>query len=81
MQTEKGLTEDLRRIVGPDNLREATVQDAVEGVEPDFAIEPGSIEEISAVMKLAAREGLAVAPRGGGTKMHIGDRRAGSISS
>jgi glycolate oxidase FAD binding subunit len=73
MQTEKGLTEDLRRIVGPDNLREATVQDAVEGVEPDFAVEPGSIEEISAVMKLAAREGLAVAPRGGGTKMHIGD--------
>jgi glycolate oxidase FAD binding subunit len=73
MQTEKGLTEDLRRIVGPDNLREATEEDAVEGVEPDFVVEPGSIEEISDVMKLAAREGLAVAPRGGGTKMHIGD--------
>ena len=25
------------------------------------------------MMKLAAREGLAVAPRGGGTKIHIGD--------
>ena len=73
MQTEKGLTEDLRRIVGPDNLREATEQDAVEGVEPDFVVEPGSIEEISDVMKLAAREDLAVAPRGGGTKIHIGD--------
>jgi glycolate oxidase FAD binding subunit len=73
MQTEKGLTEDLRRIVGPDHLRDATEQDAVEGVEPDLVVEPGSIEEISAVMKLAARESLAVAPRGGGTKMHIGD--------
>jgi glycolate oxidase FAD binding subunit len=73
MQTEKGLAEDLRRIVGPDNLRGATEQDAVEGVEPDFVVEPGSIEEISDLMKLAAREGLAVAPRGGGTKMHIGD--------
>jgi glycolate oxidase FAD binding subunit len=73
MQTEKGLAEDLRRIVGPDNLREATEHDAVEGVEPDFVVEPGSIEEISDLMKLAAREGLAVAPRGGGTKMHIGD--------
>jgi glycolate oxidase FAD binding subunit len=73
MQTEKGLTEDLRRIVGPDNLREATEQDAVEGVEPDFVVEPGSIEEISDLMKLAAREGLAVAPRGSGTKTHIGD--------
>jgi glycolate oxidase FAD binding subunit len=73
MQTEKGLTEDLRRIVSPDNLREATEQDAVEGVEPDFVVEPGSIEEISALMKLAAREGLAVAPRGSGTKIDIGD--------
>jgi glycolate oxidase FAD binding subunit len=73
MQTEKGLAEDLRRIVGPDNLRGATEQDAVESVEPDFVVEPGSIEEISDLMKLAAREGLAVAPRGGGTKMHIGD--------
>jgi glycolate oxidase FAD binding subunit len=73
MQTEKGLAQDLRRIVGPDNLREATEQDAVEGVAPDFVVEPGSVEEISDVMKLAASEGLAVAPRGGGTKMHIGD--------
>jgi glycolate oxidase FAD binding subunit len=73
MQTEKGLTEDLRRIVGPDNVREATEEDAVEGVEPDFVVEPGSIEEISDVMKLAASEGLAVAPRGSGTKMHVGD--------
>jgi len=73
MQTEKGLTEDLRRIVGPDNVHEATEVDAVEGVEPEFVVEPSSVEEVSGVMKLAAREGLAVAPRGGGTKMHIGD--------
>jgi glycolate oxidase FAD binding subunit len=73
MQTEKGLAVDLRRIVGPDNFREATEEDAVEGVEPDFVVEPGSIEEISDVMKLAASEGLAVAPRGSGTKTHIGD--------
>jgi glycolate oxidase FAD binding subunit len=73
MQTEKGLTEDLRRIVGPDNVREATKEDAVEGVEPDFVVEPGSVQEISDVMKVAASEGLAVAPRGSGTKTHIGD--------
>jgi glycolate oxidase FAD binding subunit len=73
MQTEKGLTEDLRRIVGPDNVRDATDRDAVEGVEPDFVVEPGSVEEISDVMKLAASEDLAVAPRGSGTKTHIGD--------
>ena len=83
MQTERGLTEDLRRIVGPENVNEATQQDTVEGVEPDFVVEPGSVEEISDVMKLAAREGLAVAPRGSGTKMHIGDppRRLDLIAS
>jgi glycolate oxidase FAD binding subunit len=73
MQTEKGLAEDLRRIVGHDNVHAATEEDAVEGVEPDFVVEPGSVEEISDVMKLAASEGLAVAPRGSGTKTHIGD--------
>jgi glycolate oxidase FAD binding subunit len=73
MQTEKGLIENLQQIVGADNVSEATEKDAVEGVEPDFVVEPGSVEEISAVMKLAAREGLAVAPRGGSTKMHLGD--------
>jgi glycolate oxidase FAD binding subunit len=73
MQTEKGLAEDLRRIVGHDNVHAATEEDAVEGVEPDFVVEPGSVEEISDVMKLAASEGLAVVPRGSGTKTHIGD--------
>ena len=73
MQTEKGLAEDLRRIVGHDNVHAATEEDAVEGVEPDFVVQPGSVEEISDVMKLAASEGLAVAPRGSGTKTHIGD--------
>jgi len=73
MQTQKGLTEDLRGIVGSDSVREATAEDAVEGVEPAFVVEPGSVEEISDVMKLAAHENLAVSPRGGGTKTHIGD--------
>jgi glycolate oxidase FAD binding subunit len=73
MQTQRGLTEDLRRIVGPENVHEATEHDVVEGVEPDFVVGPGSVEEISDVMKLAASEDLAVAPRGSGTKMHIGD--------
>jgi glycolate oxidase FAD binding subunit len=73
MQTERGITGDLRQIVGSDNVREATAEDAIEGVQPALVVEPGSVEEISGVMKLAAREGLAVSPRGGGTKTHLGD--------
>jgi glycolate oxidase FAD binding subunit len=73
MQTERGITGDLRQIVGSNNIREATTEDAIEGVQPALVVEPGSVEEISGVMKLAAREGLAVSPRGGGTKTHLGD--------
>jgi glycolate oxidase FAD binding subunit len=65
--------EEFKNIVGADNVREATPQDAVEGVEPSFVVEPGSVEETSELMKLASREGLVVSPRGGKTKMHVGD--------
>ena len=65
--------DELQSIVGADNVREATPEDAVDGVEPSFVVEPGSVEETSELMKLASREGLVVSPRGSGTKMHLGD--------
>ena len=65
--------DELQNIVGADNIREATPEDAVDGVEPSFVVEPGSVEETSELMRLASREGLVVSPRGGGTKMHLGD--------
>ena len=68
MQTKRSLAEDLGGIVGKENVREATAEDAIDGIEPSLVVEPGSVEEISAVMTLASREGLAVSPRGGGTK-------------
>ena len=73
MDTKSVPVEELQNIVGEDNVREASADDAVEGIEPSFIVEPGSVEETGELMKLAGREGLAVAPRGGGTKMHIGD--------
>jgi glycolate oxidase FAD binding subunit len=73
MQTQNLPTEELQNIVGAQNVREATVGDAIEGVEPSLVIEPGTIEETSEVMKLASREGLAVSTRGGGTKMGLGN--------
>ena len=73
MDTKNVSIESLQNIVGEENVREARAEDAVEGVEPSFVVEPGSIEEISEVMKLAHEEGLAVAPRGGGTKTYLGN--------
>jgi glycolate dehydrogenase FAD-binding subunit len=65
--------DELQSIVGADNVREATPEDAVDGVEPSFVVEVGSVEETSELMKLASREGLVVSPRGSGTKIHLGD--------
>jgi len=72
MQTEKVSVQDLQNIVGENNVREATAEDAIGGIAPTLVVEPGSVDEISAVMKLAHGEGLAVCPRGGGTKTDLG---------
>jgi glycolate oxidase FAD binding subunit len=73
MQTQNLPTEELKNIVGAQNVREATADDTIEGVEPSLVVEPGTIEETSEVLKLASREELAVSPRGGGTKMGLGN--------
>jgi glycolate oxidase FAD binding subunit len=73
MQTKNIPLDELKNVVGGSYVREATAEDAIEGVKPSLVVEPGSVEETSELMKLAAREGLAVAPRGGKTKMHLGD--------
>jgi glycolate oxidase FAD binding subunit len=71
--TRKVSLEDLQKIVGEEHAREATEEDAVDGITPSFVVEPGSIEETSELMKLANEEGLTAAPRGGGTKMSLGN--------
>jgi len=73
MQTRNLPTEELHNIVGAQNVREASADDAIEGVEPSLVVEPGTIGETSEVMKLASHEGLAVSTRGGGTKMGLGN--------
>jgi len=73
MQTQNVPTEELQDIVGEEHVRQAFADDAVDGVEPSLVVEPGTIEETSEVMKLASRQGLAVSPRGGGTKMGLGN--------
>jgi glycolate oxidase FAD binding subunit len=72
-RTENVPLEDLQNIVGEDHAREAAPEDAVDGVAPSFVVEPGSTEEISELMKLANDRDLAVAPRGGGTSMSLGN--------
>ena len=72
-RTKNVSLEDLQNIVGEEHAREAGTDDAVDGVAPSFVVAPGSTEEISELMKFANDQDLAVAPRGGGTTMSLGN--------
>src|SRR5947209_2471912 len=53
-------------------VAEAGHGDAVDGVRPALVARPGSTEEVAAVLRVSAERGLAVVPRGAGTKVTWG---------
>jgi glycolate oxidase FAD binding subunit len=73
-----GLHSSLRykfiALVGNEYVRAATAADAVAGVRPKLVIEPGTETELAEVLRLSNEAGLAVIPRGGGTKLGWGNR-------
>jgi glycolate oxidase FAD binding subunit len=67
------LEEGLRAIVTPKFVRRASEDDSVAGVSAQLVVEPGTEQELAKVLKLAEEAGLAVIPRGGGTKLAWGN--------
>ena len=65
--------QDLRAVVGDEHAREAGPEDAIDGVQPRFVAAPGTVEEASELMRLAGKAGLAMSPRGSGTKLGWGN--------
>jgi glycolate dehydrogenase FAD-binding subunit len=72
-----GLHSSLRykfiALVGNEYVRAATAADAVAGVQPKLVAEPGTERELAEVLRLSNEAGLAVIPRGGGTKLGWGN--------
>jgi glycolate oxidase FAD binding subunit len=64
---------EIASIVGSERIRNTVASDAVAGVAPSKVIEPGSAVELAGVLAVADRCGLAVLPRGGGTKSDWGN--------
>jgi len=69
----KPIQDELANIVGKENVRPASAEDAVCGVLPQFVAEPENEQQIAAVLSYANTTGISVAPRGGGTKMEWGN--------
>src|SRR5258708_8075028 len=63
-------------LVGNEHVRTATAADAVAGAQPELLIEPGTESELAEVLRLSNDAGLAVVPRGGGTKLGWGNSPA-----
>ena len=55
------------------HLTEGSEDDAVLGMVPRWVASPGSTQEVSAVVAAACADGLAVVPRGAGTKLGWGN--------
>jgi glycolate oxidase FAD binding subunit len=70
------LEADVRGIAGAKYLRPAVATDAICGVQPSLVVEPGTEQELAKILKLANAAGVAVIPRGGGTKLEWGNRPA-----
>src|SRR6266487_4352241 len=60
-------------LLGPDHVRPASLADAVAGVHPKLVVDPGTEKELAEVLRLSNEAGLAVIPRGGGTKLGWGN--------
>jgi glycolate oxidase FAD binding subunit len=72
-----------RAIVGLENIRAATSDDRVASVQPQLVVAPGDEPQLARILKAANDAGLAVIPRGGGTKLAWGNppQRANVILS
>jgi glycolate oxidase FAD binding subunit len=53
-------------------VRPATAADAVAGIQPALVASPASTQECSGLLRAAAALGLAVVPRGTGSRLHWG---------
>src|SRR6266481_5993717 len=60
-------------LAGDGYARSATVADAVAGLQPKLVVEPGTASELAEILRLSNGAGLAVIPRGGGTKLEWGN--------
>lgn len=68
-----GLENNFRAVLGANHLHPATPADAVAGVRPKLVVIPGSESELAEILCLSNEAGLAVIPRGGGTKITWGN--------
>jgi glycolate oxidase FAD binding subunit len=72
-QTPLVIEHEFASILGPDSIRAAGPSDAIDGLQPRLILEPANEQQLAAALRVANDAGLAVIPRGGGTKLGWGN--------
>jgi glycolate oxidase FAD binding subunit len=72
MVSTKSVEQELQSIVGAGNLRAGEPADCVCGIAPEFVAEPETEQQLASALAFANKAGIAVVPRGGGTKLDWG---------
>lgn len=62
----------LTAIVGPERIRAANEQDAIDGIRPQWIVEPDDSKTVAKVLAFANESDLHVVAHGGGTKLQWG---------
>ena len=69
--------ESFRRLmeteIGADGVSDDVSGRSIDGVSPRLAVTPGDLSQLGRLMAAASAGGLAVAPRGGGTRTELGN--------
>src|SRR5579859_4084844 len=60
-------------IIGAEHVRSASHADAFSGIQPHLVLEPTTEQQLADALRIANEAGLAVIPRGGGTKVGWGN--------
>jgi glycolate oxidase FAD binding subunit len=71
----QSLTQQLTSLLGGNNVapQERLGEYAIDGITPQAAVQPVERRVISEVMQWASSQGISVFPRGGGTKLFLGN--------
>jgi len=60
-------------LIGPDHVRPTSAADGVADVQSELIVLPGNAKELAEILRLSNEAGIAVIPRGGGTKLGWGN--------
>ena len=72
--SNRSVIQTIQDAAGAIVVRAGSISDAIDGIVPEAVVSPQTTDELSRALNIANENGLAVAPRGGGTQLALGNR-------